>query len=129
MVESLSDLRLLGHLPISLCHFLLLHEARHYKSCLWRALLWVHDNHFILLFRPHRDNWVLCLLLVCAGDIRISEDRLNCGCQFGSSSIWKMERRRMFKTGECCRALLKALNSSSVLFLNWWSLKRTSCEP
>jgi hypothetical protein len=72
VVKGLSHLRVFGSIPLFIYHFLLFHQAGHFEGCFRRPLLRIYGDHLLLVFRPHRDDGIMHLFLVCASHLRIS---------------------------------------------------------
>lgn len=76
VVEGVFDFWVISDLFVFVRWVLFLQEFGDHEGSVGDHVLRVHGDYFICLFRADRDDRVLCLLLVCAGDLRISEDRL-----------------------------------------------------
>lgn len=75
-VEGIFHIRIFGCLPLSIFHVLLLDQAGHHAICANGHVLWLHGNHILQLLLHDWYHWVLCLLAVCAANIRRSQNRL-----------------------------------------------------
>ncbi|KAH7574042.1 hypothetical protein JRO89_XS03G0243700 [Xanthoceras sorbifolium] len=80
VVEIVPHVRLLCFVPLPLRYILLLHEARNHQACLWGAILRIHANCILCIFRADWYHRILCMLLVHKAHLLISEDRLSDAC-------------------------------------------------